>query len=91
MSGLFPVPVCIVHDLVNAPGVGGVMKDWQNEMKSKDYYHTKDPCSCKNTYAMFPNGTRRNFIDFVSDDIADSLTDCKESGYYRTTKNNHHR
>lgn len=87
MPGLFTIPVCVVDDLVNVPGIGRVFQDWQGKRRSSGFFHTKDPCSCKDAFAMFPNGTRGNFIDFVNDDVADSLKDCPESGLYRVSKN----
>lgn len=84
--GLVTIPVCVIDDLVNVPGVDQVYMDQDDAYDAKTYFHSTDPCSCKSFTEKFKNGTVGNFIDYVNDDTKDSLKSCKTGGVHRTTR-----
>ncbi|KAJ5182388.1 hypothetical protein N7492_000004 [Penicillium capsulatum] len=76
--GLYPVPVCVVKDLVHVPGIQQVMGDIYNSPGHGGYYHYDAPCPCKDYTA--DKGTKRKFTDFVSKEVRSSFDDCKIQG-----------
>ncbi|KAJ5184211.1 hypothetical protein N7492_001827 [Penicillium capsulatum] len=81
--GLFNIPVCVIDDLENVPGVGQVMMDEVGGYtlnRQNQYYHTSDPCSCKHFTGKDHKGKKVKYIDFVSDKVKDGLNNCKQGG-----------
>ncbi|KAJ5171819.1 hypothetical protein N7492_004412 [Penicillium capsulatum] len=81
--GLFTIPLCVVTDLVDIPGVGQVFMDQEGQQGSAQYFHNTDPC-CKNFKAKFKNGTEGAFVDFVDDDVKKAVSSCNLKGMVRT-------
>ncbi|KAJ5182945.1 hypothetical protein N7492_000561 [Penicillium capsulatum] len=77
--GLYPLPVCVVHDLVNVPGIEVVMNDFFDSHFEEWYPHsTTGPCSCAK-YEYTPEGGKKGrFMDFITKNAKKAIGDkCK--------------
>jgi len=72
--GLFNLPVCVLSELSNVPGIGQIMKDIG---KSQFQWEYEDPCSCSGyTYQAPDSKESLSFRDVVSDKVRKSLAEC---------------
>ena len=80
--GLYPVAVCEIEDLVYVPGIQQVMGDIYDSPGHGGYYHSGNPCPCKNYEAK--KGEKKKFTDFVPKGVVDSFDKCEVTGNIRS-------